>query len=63
MERILEDQKSTIQTLEEDLLAVKYNADLSYQNITQDNLKLQELERENDQLRYESQKTKNQYDR
>jgi hypothetical protein len=49
--------------LEEELLALKYSADISYQSISQDNLKLQELERENEQIRFELQKVRNQMER
>lgn len=44
-------------------MALKYSADISYQSISQDNLKLQELERENEQIRFELQKVRNQMER
>lgn len=40
-ERIIEDQRATIQVLEEQLLAAKYSSDLSYQSISFDNTKIQ----------------------
>ena len=40
-----------MQVLEEQLLAAKYNSDLSYQSISFDNIKIQEMEKENDTLR------------
>jgi hypothetical protein len=46
-ERIIADQKSTIHQLEEELLTMRYNNDISIQNLTQDTLALQELERVN----------------
>jgi hypothetical protein len=57
-ERIIEDQRSTIQVLEEQLLAAKYNSDLSYQSISFDNVKIQELEKEADSVRFELGKAK-----
>lgn len=47
-----------MQVLEEQLLAAKYSSDLSYQSISFDNTKIQELERENDSLRFELGKLK-----
>jgi len=44
-------------------LALRYSADISYQSISQDNLRFQELERENEQLRFELQKLRNQMER
>ena len=41
LERIIEDQRSTLHALEEQLLAVKYSSDLSYQSISFDNVKIQ----------------------
>lgn len=52
LERIIEDQRSTVHALEEQLLAAKYSSDLSYQSISFDNVKIQEMERENDLLRF-----------
>jgi hypothetical protein len=63
MERIVEDQKSTLHSLEEELLAVRYSNDLSCQSISTDNMRVQELERDNDQLRFELQKARGQCER
>ena len=41
LERIIQDQRSTLQALEEQLLAAKYSSDLSYQSINFDNIKIQ----------------------
>lgn len=43
LERNLEEQKRSIAVLEEELLAFKYESQISYANITQDNSRLQEL--------------------
>jgi hypothetical protein len=48
-----------MQALEEQLLAAKYSSDLSYQSISFDNIKIQELEKESDVLRYELAKARN----
>jgi hypothetical protein len=42
-----------MQALEEQLLAAKYSSDLSYQSISFDNIKIQEIEKDNDLLRFE----------
>ena len=52
LERIINDQKATNQALEEQLLTAKYSADLSFQNMTQDNTRVNELEAENDAIRH-----------
>ena len=44
LERIVNDQKATNHALEEELLTAKYSADLSFQNMTQDNTRVNELE-------------------
>ena len=44
--------------MEEELLTAKYSSDLSFQNMTQDNMRVAELERENDQLAFELKKIK-----
>jgi predicted nucleic acid-binding Zn-ribbon protein len=41
LELIIQDQRSTLQALEEQLLAAKYSSDLSYQSINFDNIKIQ----------------------
>lgn len=44
MTRIIENQKNTIHSLEEELLPIRYEADLSSQNLTLNNMRVQELE-------------------
>lgn len=45
------------------MAAYRYASEISYANVTQDNLRMQELENENDGLRYELQRLKGQLEK
>ncbi len=45
------------------MAAYRYASEISYVNVTQDNLRMQELENENDGLRYELQRLKGQLEK